>query len=51
MKVKVFKSGNNGKRINLPKAIWEKLKLSIGDEVELTIQKNGKVVLTKELNK
>ncbi|MGL5711646.1 MAG: AbrB/MazE/SpoVT family DNA-binding domain-containing protein [Paraclostridium sp.] len=47
MKVKVSRVGNNGKKINLPKAIWEKLKLETGDYVEFVINKKGDVKIIK----
>lgn len=47
MKVIVSKVGNNGKKINLPKAIWEKLSLNIGDHIEFVVNKKGEVKIKK----
>lgn len=47
--VKVSRVGCNGKKINLPKAIWEKMELNFGDTVRLKLDHNNKnVVLTKK---
>lgn len=46
-KTKVVPVGTGGMRITVPKAIWSKLKLNVGDIVEFVVQKNGKVVLKK----
>ncbi|MGL5714204.1 MAG: AbrB/MazE/SpoVT family DNA-binding domain-containing protein [Paraclostridium sp.] len=42
-----MKQGNNGKRINLPKQIWEKLNLTTGDYIEFVINKKGEIKIKK----
>ncbi|MGL6024141.1 MAG: AbrB/MazE/SpoVT family DNA-binding domain-containing protein [Fusobacteriaceae bacterium] len=47
MKVIVSKQGDNGKKINLPKAIWDKLNLNVGDHIEFVVNKKGKIEIKK----
>ncbi|MGL5716556.1 MAG: AbrB/MazE/SpoVT family DNA-binding domain-containing protein [Paraclostridium sp.] len=43
----VTKQGNNGKKINLPKIVWEKLELNPGDRVEFITNKKGEIKIKK----
>ena len=48
--VKIARVGDNGKKINIPKLIWEGLKLNVGDTVELKFNvKSKEVILKKKL--
>lgn len=47
MKSIVMKQGNNGKRVNLPKQVWEKLNLTTGDYIEFVINKKGEIKIKK----
>lgn len=46
--VRVARVGDNGKKINLPKIVWETLELEVGDTVELVIHSKSKEVVLKK---